>query len=153
MHNEYFYSLMNDDELLRISQKIKEKEKITSGEIVVSIKGERDFSLIKKSLMQIAEEEFNRIGINKTKDGTGILIFILLKDREFYILADSAINQKVSQSVWDGIKDEMQTQFRNGYFCKGILETIDKAGDILTEFFPLKPDDINEISNLVIVRN
>lgn len=152
MSNELFYQILNDDELLRISKKIKEKEKITSGEIVVSIKERNSFSFNKKNLRELAELEYNRIGINKTRDNTGILLYFLLERREFYILADSAINEKVSDDLWDTVKGRMEAFFKNGEFCKGIITAVDEVGDTLAKYFPIKPDDTNEISNKVIVR-
>lgn len=107
----------------------------------------------KKSIRELAEEDFFRLGIDKTKDKTGILIFILLEGRQFYILADSGINEKVSETVWHKIKDEMQSMFIRGEFSKGILFGIDEVGKILSEHFPLKPGDINEISDRVRIEN
>jgi uncharacterized membrane protein len=152
MSNELFYQILNDDELLRISKKIKEKEKITSGEIVVSIKERSSFSFKKKTVRELAELEYNRIGINKTRDNTGILLYFLLERREFYILADSAINKKVSDDLWDSVKIKMESFFKNGEFCKGIINAVDEVGNTLAKHFPIKPDDTNEISNRVIIR-
>jgi uncharacterized membrane protein len=152
MSNELFYQILNDDELLRISKKIKEKEKITSGEIVVSIKERSSFSFKKKTVRELAELEYNRIGINKTRDNTGILLYFLLERREFYILADSAINEKVSDDLWDSVKIKMESFFKNGEFCKGIINAVDEVGNTLAKHFPIKPDDTNEISNRVIIR-
>jgi uncharacterized membrane protein len=152
MSNELFYQILNDDELLRISKKIKEKEKITSGEIVVSIKERNSFSFNTKNLRELAELEYNRIGINKTRDNTGILLYFLLERREFYILADSAINEKVSDDLWDSVKGRMESFFKNGEFCKGIINAVDEVGNTLAKHFPIKPDDTNEISNRVIIR-
>jgi uncharacterized membrane protein len=152
MSNELFYQILNDDELLRISKKIKEKEKITSGEIVVSIKERNSFSFKKKAVRELAELEYNRIGINKTRDNTGILLYFLLERREFYILADSAINEKVSDDLWDSVKIKMESFFKNGEFCKGIINAVDEVGNTLAKHFPIKPDDTNEISNRVIIR-
>ncbi len=149
MEKEIIYHFLSDDELLRISNKIKEMEKITAGEICVNIKEKRKFLERNKTLRKLAEQEFFRLGIDKTKDKTGILIFLLLEDRQFYILADKGINEKVAEKTWDKIKDEMQSEFLEGSFCTGITNAIQKIGNILSEHFPIKPDDTNEISNVV----
>lgn len=151
MKQSLIYNFLNDDELLRISNKIKQSEKHTAGEICVSIKDHTKNSTSKKSIKEIAELEFFRLGIQNTRDKTGILIFILLNERKFYILADSGINEKVQQSTWDSIKEEMQNYFLHGNFCKGIIHGVDEVGNILSHHFPIKPDDTNEISNRVIV--
>jgi len=150
MNNELTYKYFSDDDFLRISQKIKELEKSTSGEVCVSIKEGKPFLSKRKSIEALAIREFIRLGIKKTQDHTGVLIFILLKERQFYILADSAINEKVPENTWSGITRQMQDMFRRGEFCKGITDGMDKIGKILSGHFPIKPGDVDELSNKVI---
>lgn len=151
MKDQLIYNFFDDDDLLRISKKIKEMEKNTAGEICVRIKEKRSFFQKKKTLRQLAEEEFVRLGITKTRDDTGILIFLVLEDRQFYILADKGINEKVPPNTWDSIKDNMQEKFIQGEFCKGILLGVEEVGKKLSAHFPIKPDDTNELSNRVII--
>ena len=151
MKNELLYSFFSDDDFLDISNKIKTMEKITSGEIRVAIKEEVPFSKRKKSILDLATEEFYKLNMANTRDKTGILIYILLSKRKFYILADSGINEKVEQTTWDNIRDEMQEDFKEGHYLEGILTTIEKVGNILSQFFPIKEDDTNELSNKVVV--
>ncbi len=149
MRNGLIYHFLDDDELLRISGKIKEAEKTTAGEICVSIKEHKSFMQKRKTVRALAEQEFFRQGVDKTRDKTGILIFILLESRQFYILADSGINSKVGQETWDTIKAEMEKMFVRGQFCSGIMHGIEQVGKILSAHFPVKPDDTNELSDMV----
>ncbi len=151
MKTPLIYKFLNDDELLRISNKIKAEENKTAGEICVSIKERRSLLQRKNPVRKLAEEEFFKLGIDKTRDKTGIIIFFLLEAREFYILADEGINKKVPEKTWDKIKDEMQVHFLEGRFSEGIIHGIDRVGKILSEHFPVKPDDKNEISNRVVL--
>jgi len=151
MKRNLVYSFFNDDEFLRISDKIKEMEKKTAGEIIVSIKEKRSFRQKKNTIRQLAEDEFYRLGINKTRDETGILLFLLLAERQFYILADKGINGKVAPDTWDNIKNKMQEIFSEGEFCKGILSGVEDVGNILAEYFPVKQYDTNELSDRVVI--
>ena len=151
MEDRLIYHFVNDDELLRISNKIKEMEKTTAGEICVSIKERRSLLEKRKSLKELAEKEFFKLGVANTRDKTGILIFLLLEDRKFYILADSGINAKVTQETWDKIKDEIQKKFARGEFCKGLIFGVEEVGKILSSHFPIKADDTNELSNRITV--
>jgi uncharacterized membrane protein len=151
MPNELLYHFFNDDDFLDISNMVKEMEKITSGEIRVAIKEEADFLKKKKDIKILAEEEFYKLKMDSTRDKTGILIYVLLPKRKFYILADSGINEKVDQAVWDVMRDEMQVEFQKGHYLEGIIKTIEKVGNLLTQYFPIKHDDTNELSNKVIV--
>jgi uncharacterized membrane protein len=153
MKPKILYNYLSDDELLRISNKIKDTEKATAGEIAVSIREYKTFFEGKKPLRELAEKEYIRLGINKTREGTGVLIFLLLSKRQFYILADDNINKLTGEKVWAEIKDTMQEKFVRGEFCKGILSAIDEIGKILAQHFPIRTDDKNEISNRVVIQN
>ncbi len=131
MEKQLIYNYMNDDELLRISNTIAQFEKLTSGEISVCIKEKKSFPLRNKSIKEAAEKEFFRTGLDKTRDKTGILIFLLLKEKQFHILADSGINEKVTPDTWDNIKDEMQQMFGRGEFSQGIIYGVKKIGSYL----------------------
>ncbi|HUX93505.1 MAG TPA: TPM domain-containing protein [Ignavibacteriaceae bacterium] len=145
------YHFISDDEMLRISNRIKEVEKTTAGEICVAVKEHLHFLQRNKPIHALAEKEFVRLGVDKTRDKTGILIFVLLPKRQFYIMADQGINEKVPENTWDSIKDEMQKMFLTGEFSKGIIHGVQRVGNILSEHFPVKPDDMDEISNEIII--
>ena len=149
MKEKLIYQYFSDDDFLRFSKKIKEMEKITAGEIRLSIKEGIPFLKRKDDIRKLAYEEFNKLKMYDTRDKTGILIYILLNEHKFYILADSGINDKVEQSVWDNIRDKMQNNFKDGYYREGVIDTINSVGNILGKHFPIKPDDTNELSNKV----
>lgn len=151
MSQRIIYNFFNDDELLRISNKIKEAEKNTSAEIVVVIKEKRKLFENKKAIGELAEDEFIRAGIANTADKTGVLIFILLSEKQFYILADEKISDKIPQQTFDLIANEMSNQFKSGKFSMGIIYCIDKLNELLSRDFPIKPDDIDELSNKIVI--
>ncbi len=151
MNNELLYHFFSDDDFLRISSKISDMEKITAGEIRVALKEKKPLMKKKLSVGELAAEEFYQLGMHETRDKTGILIYLLLHEREFHILADEGINEKVDQSVWDEIRDEIMTEFKKGRFCAGVVQGIERVGNILGEHFPIKPDDENELSNKVVL--
>ena len=100
MNENLIYHFFTDDDFLRISETITENEKSTAGEIRVAIKEDTPM-FNKNDIRELAEKEFNRLGMNATRDKTGILIYINLLLRQFYILADAGINEKVEQNTWD----------------------------------------------------
>lgn len=152
MKHKILCNYFSDDELLRISNKIRDVEKTTAGEIAVSIREYRSLFERKKTLRELAEKEFLRLGINRTKEGTGVLIFLLLSDKQFYILADDKVNQFTGDQTWADIKQVMQDKFIRGEFCNGILFGLDEIGKILCQHFPIMSDDKNEISNRVVIQ-
>ena len=151
MKDKLIYHFFSDDDFLRISGKIKEAEKNTSGEIRVSIREKKQFTPRKKDIRQLAEEEFYKLNMHNTRDKTGILLYLLLYDRKFYILADEGINSKVSQDTWDKVRNDIQLKFKDGHYAKGIMLGIEQVGRILSKHFPIKPDDTNELSNKIVI--
>ena len=145
------YQYFSDDDFLRISNKIKETEKTTSGEIRVAVKENKKFFERKKSIRNLAEKEFFRLNMHATRDKTGILLYLLLDERQFYILADSGIDKIVGQATWDSVRDEIQQRFKDGKFGEGLIWGVERVGKILSEHFPIKADDTNELSNEVVI--
>lgn len=149
MKNALIRQYFKEEDLTAVSEKIRQTELTTSGEIRVSVKEKIPFLDDRKNLFERAKKEFFRLKMDHTRDKTGILIYIELMDRQFYILADSGINEKVPQQVWDGIRDEMIQYFKQGKFSEGIIFGIGEAGKILSIHFPPGKEDKNELSNQV----
>ncbi len=104
-------SFLSKQDLKEIAAAIAEAEKHTSGEIRVSIRQKRSRKERSHSVEQLARHEFVHLGMMKTEERTGILIFILLDAREFHILADEHINQKVEPDTWKKVSETMSASF------------------------------------------
>ena len=144
--------ILTTEDLSSIAAVIREAEKTTAGEIRVSIRQKRKWAERTRTLEEIARKEFHLLGMTKTKDRMGILIFLLLEDKKFYILADEGIHTKVEHGTWDRIANEMSSHFSQKNFRLGIVHGVQAVGGELSKFFPRKADDTNELSNDVRVR-
>ena len=142
-------SFLSKQDLKDIAEAIKEAEQWTSGEIRVGIRQKRAKKDKSLSVEQLARQEFVHLGMVKTKERTGILIFILLDSREFYILADEHINQKVEARSWDSVAATMAAKFAKKEFRQGLLDAVRSVGEHLAKHFPAKPGDKNELSDEV----
>ena len=140
------------EDLEKIAEVIAGQEKRTSGEIRVSIKTRRGLLEKKFTPRELAIDEFLRAGMDKTKDGTGVLIFILFSEHKFEIIADKGIDSKISPAMWEEIKTGITTEFKSQNYLAGITGAVNKIGDILHKEFPARNDDTNELSDDVIVR-
>lgn len=149
--DRFIYNFFSDDDFLRISNKIKEMEKNTFGEIRVAVKEKKSFFNRRKQIRALAEKEFYKLNMHNTRDKTGILLFLLLNERQFYILADKGIYEKVEEGTWQKVRDEIQLHFHGGKFPEGLILGIERVGKILSEYFPVKADDTNELSNKIII--
>lgn len=147
--NKIIYEFFSDDDFLRISNAIKQAEKTTSAEIKISVKEKRNFAERKKSLHELAAHDFKKFKMGKTKDATGVLIFLLLSEKSFYIYADSGVTEHLSNEILEKIRDKMQDEFKRGNFTEGIILGINDLASVLSEKLPILPDDVNELSNAV----
>jgi len=144
--------LFTKEDLIAIATAIGGAEKTTAGEIRVSIRQKRRWRERKCTIEEMARQEFQLLGMAKTKDRTGILIFLLLEDKKFFILADEGIHTKVEDGVWTKIAGEMSVHFSQSNFRNGIIHGVQSVGNTLSKYFPRKSGDINELTNDVTVR-
>jgi uncharacterized membrane protein len=144
--------MFTKEDLAAIASAISEAEKTTAGEIRVSIRQKRKWREKKRTIEEIARQEFHLLGMIKTKDRTGILIFLLLEDKKFFILADDGIHTKVEDGTWDKIANEISDHFSRKNFRLGIVHGVHSVGAELSKFFPRKSDDTNELPNDVHVQ-
>ncbi|HLP16167.1 MAG TPA: TPM domain-containing protein [Bacteroidota bacterium] len=140
-------TLLTEEELRRIASTIAEVEETTSGEIRVNIHAKRSWRERKLPLHELALRHFHALGMQKTRDKTGVLIFICVLEREFRITADEGIHAKLPEEYWSAIAETMAQQFKAGHYCEGICFAVREIGTALAREFPLREGDTNELSN------
>jgi len=125
-----------------IIEAIETAESQNSGEIRVHLE-----PYCKDELHTRAQEVFYKLNMQQTKRRNGVLIYLAVNDRKFYILGDKGIHEKVPEDFWESTKDVMQSHFKKGQFKEGLIEGILLAGRQLKEHFPHTEDDTNELSD------
>ena len=98
---------------------------------------------------EAALTSFYREGLAGTRDRTGILIFVSVFERRACVLADKGINEKVPPGAWQELVDLVTKGFRDGKRADAICGAVTRCGQMLSEHFPIKPDDTNELKNLI----
>lgn len=119
---------------------IREAERQTSGEIRVHL--ERSYE---GSITGATHRTFHALGMDRTKQRNGVLIFIVPPKHEFAIYGDRGIHEKVPPHFWEDVRDVMQQNFRQGQFAEGVCQGIRLAGEKLREHFPWTDGDKNEL--------
>lgn len=143
---------LSKNDLLALAEKITEVERDTIGEIRVSIVRSRSWRERSLTIEQLALRDFHRLGMQKTNAQTGVLLLVVLYDRQFHIAADRGINDKISAEEWQRISDRLVAKFKEGEYRVGLLQSIDDIGRILIQHFPSHAGDTNELTNSVDVR-
>lgn len=137
---------MAAEELLRkenkaaLVQAIEAAEKNTSGEIRIHLE-----QVCSGDPYLRAAYVFSKLGMFRTKDRNGVLIYLALKSHKFAIIGDSGINERVGAGFWDEVKDGMAADFRSGDFTGGMSKAVLAVGEKLKVYFPYQKDDVNEL--------
>lgn len=125
----------------RIKEAISRAEKETSGEIRLHV----DPSVVKKDPMEKALDIFYKIGMDKTRDRNGVLIYISTKEQYVTIIGDEGIHKIVGPDFWKEEVELITSRFRENRFTEGLVEAIERIGQKLKQYFPYRSDDINEL--------
>ena len=134
-------SLIDED---RVVEAIRRAESETSGEIRVSVA-----PLFWGSVEKAAWKAFERLGMTRTAERNGVLIFLVPARRRFVVLGDEGIHRKVGQEFWEAVAAAMSGKFREGDFTTGLVQGIEEIGHRLKEQFPHQPDDVDELPDEV----
>jgi len=103
------------------------------------------------SARQRAIEVFSNLRVWDTEQNSGVLIYVLLADREVHIVADRGIAKCVAQAEWDVVAEAMQKEYRRGDFLHGSLQGIERITVLLVTYFPPGADNPNELSNKPVI--
>lgn len=133
---------MSQESRDRIVRAIGVAEKNTSGEIRVHLE-----QVCKGDPYMRAAYVFSKLGMFKTRDRNGVLIYLAIKSHKFAIVGDSGINARVGAGFWNDVRNAMTADFRSGDFVGGMERAVLAAGDKLKVFFPYRSDDVNELSD------
>lgn len=96
---------------------------------------------------QRAIEVFSALRVWDTKYNSGVLIYLLLADRNVEIVADRGIHAKVGKAEWEAICRHMEKAFRHGDFLPGVLSGIEMVTAQLAKHFPARGGQRDELPN------
>ena len=89
----------------------------------------------------------------KTRDRTGILLFVSLFEHRIEVLGDAGINQQVTPDEWVEVVDTIRRGVRHGHLAEGLVEAIGMCGRLLEEKgVAVRPDDTDELPDDVRIR-
>ena len=125
---------------VRIVAAIAEAEAHTSGEIRIVLSRQSVADPV-----AAAKEQFERLEMMNTADRNGVLIFVALSSHTFAVIGDQGVHEKCGQDFWRTLTDAMSAHFKPGKFTDGLVLGISRAGALLAEHFPRRPDDPNEL--------
>ena len=134
--------IFSDADLEAISAAIKSFEKRTSGEIVISFN-----TTSHNQPYKTARRIFQKSGLYKTRERNATLIVLYLAEQKFAVYGDAGIHEKVPADFWETTVAGMKADFAAGRMLEGLLHGIRELGENLAKYFPLREDDVNELSD------
>ncbi|MBW1649260.1 MAG: TPM domain-containing protein [Deltaproteobacteria bacterium] len=103
--------------------------------------------VMKKKVRQRALRYFIESGVCYTKKKTGILIFISILEHRVELIADKGISQKIEAAKWNRIVNHIIEGIKKDKIAQHLSNAVSECGDLLAKHFPIKKDDINELSD------
>ena len=136
-----------------IEQAIHATEARHAGQIRFAVEASLELAplLASQTAQQRAVEVFSKLRVWDTEHNNGVLIYLLLADRDVEIIADRGIHVRLGQEVWEAICHEMEAAFRAGHFEAGVVAGIHAVGEHLSRHFPAHSGKANEIPDSPVV--
>lgn len=94
-----------------------------------------------------ALEVFARLGVWDTEANNGVLIYLLLADRDVEIVADRGLNGRASTHEWSAVCATMEESLRSGHHERGAVAAVQAVGEILARHYPPSPAGRDELPN------
>lgn len=144
---------LSESDLIAIESAIHASEITHSGEIRFAVEGALDGNSLFNGLSarERAIQVFSDLRIWDTEHNNGVLIYVLLADRDVEIIADRGIHAKTGRHEWEQICSGMEIAFKNGNFREAIVHGIHAVTKRLEKHFPATGSNQNELPDQPLV--
>lgn len=130
-----------------IEDAIARGEREHSGEVRFAVEPALDTSALVagESARARAIEVFSLLRLWDTDERNGVLIYLLLADRDIEIVADRGVAANVNASDWEAICRDMEASLRNGDYGTAVVRGIEAVSRLVARHFPRRAGDRNEL--------
>lgn len=141
------------DGMARIERAIRAGEGAHRGQVCVAVEPSLPLARVMAKLAPRtrAQEVFGQLRVWDTEENIGVLIFVLLADRDVEIVADRGIDRRVGHSAWEAICQRMEAHFREDRHVEALEAGVREVSALLAEHFPGGADDRNELPDRPVV--
>jgi uncharacterized membrane protein len=145
-HPRWVRKFLSEADLDALRRAITEAEAGTSAEIRVHL----DHRCPDEPMVR-AVAVFERLGMHRTAERHGVLIYIAVADRKLAVIGDQGIHERVGEGYWQRLVADVTRHFREERPRDGFLHAVRELGEALRRHFPRRPDDRNELGDEVSV--
>jgi uncharacterized membrane protein len=139
--------------MAEIEQAIAKSERQHRGEIRFAAEASLESAalLAGETARERALEVFSLLRVWDTEENNGVLIYLLLADRDVEIVADRGISAKVTAPEWERICHRMEAAFVRGEFRHGVLAGIVEISALLARYYPARAAGPNELPDKPVI--
>src|SRR5262245_60440379 len=129
-----------------IEHAVAESETRHSAEIRVAIEVALDLHALRRVVTprDRALEVFGELHVWDTARRNGVLIYVLLAERDVEIVADRGLEGRVGDAEWRGVCERIEREFGDGRWRDGALAGIAGVTELLAREFPASGANRNE---------
>lgn len=121
---------MTSQDRRRIAAAIAQAETGTDGRIAVRLIPDAAVDAFER-----AESEFERIGMSRLERRNAALILVAPRARQYAVLGDSALHERVGDAFWKDVVAEVQPIFARDDVTGAIVRAVERIGSALREHF------------------
>ncbi|AQH05126.1 hypothetical protein A9R05_39630 (plasmid) [Burkholderia sp. KK1] len=139
--------------LLAIENAIQESHDAHVGQVRFVVEGALHSAALFDGMnaRERAIDVFSQLRVWDTEHNNGVLIYLLLADRDVEIIADRGIHSRVSGQEWEAICQSMEAHFRSGEYRLGALSGVAKITALLMEHFPTHRPPSEELPTAPVI--
>jgi uncharacterized membrane protein len=139
--------------LARIEEAVRASERRHRGQVCVAIEGSLPAARVLKKLTprERALEVFGTLRVWDTEENCGVLVYLLLADRDVEIVADRGIHRAVGDDAWQAICRRMESAFRAGNHAGGVVQGVMEISALLAQHFPRDGAGANELADAPVI--
>ncbi|CAB3793712.1 TPM domain-containing protein [Pararobbsia alpina] len=133
--------------LQAIEKVVQESHRGHIGQVRFAVEGALPIGALLKSVAarERAIDVFSELRVWDTEHNNGVLIYLLLADRDVEIVADRGVHARVHAAEWESICQSMEAEFRLGRYEAGVLRGVEQVTELLKRDFPAQPERHSEL--------
>lgn len=125
---------MSRSEREAIARAIADAEEGSSGRIAVRVIPDASVDAFER-----AKREFEAAGLHRHEHGNAALILVAPKARQFAVIGDRSLHQRVGDAFWQDVVEHSRAYFARGDISGGIQSAVKRIGAALRAHFPQAP--------------
>lgn len=145
-HPRWVRAFLSEADLDAIARAVTEAESRTSAEIRVHLDHRCPGDPMARAI-----QVFERIGMHRTAEKSGVLVYAAIADHKLAVIGDEGIHSRVGDDYWRTLVEAIVGHLASERPRDGFVHAVGEVGLVLARHFPRRPDDRDELENRVSI--